>query len=230
DLFDDHLGVGDLRLLQTPEGVDADGAHQHADDGHHHHDLDQRHTARRQPTNLPPRLPLHDRPPQLTNSFISMIGDQIEKTTNATEPPIKRIITGSSNVVKHPIFKSTSWSYADATFSSICSSCPERSPTAIMCVTMGGNSPERLSGAAIDSPSLMDSLASSMTFIKTVLPRIALTISKARSSGTPEDSMVASVFAKRVIAICRASGPMIGSLRMNRSRNARPRGELLKRR
>ena len=39
-----------------------------------------------------------------------------------------------------------------ATFSSICSSWPLFSPTAIMCVTIGGKLPLRLSGSAMLSP------------------------------------------------------------------------------
>src|SRR2546427_633358 len=39
------------------------------------------------------------------------------------------------------------------------SSCPLRSPTAIIWHTMTGNSPERLSGVAMDSPSRIDSRA-----------------------------------------------------------------------
>ena len=87
-----------------------------------------------------------------------------------------------------------------ATFSSMDSSWPERSPTDTMCTIIEGNSFERLSGAAIDSPSRMASRASSTTFSSTTLLSTRLTISSAVSTGTPAASIVDSVRAKRATA------------------------------
>ena len=101
-----------LRLLELAHGADGDGAHDHADDGDDDHDLDERHAARRggAPVSSVFLLRSMTAPPsaQLTKSFISMIGIKIENTTKATEPPISRIITGSSSVVRRPIVRSIS--------------------------------------------------------------------------------------------------------------------------
>jgi hypothetical protein len=93
-----------------------------------------------------------------------------------------------------------------------------------MWTIIDGNWPERLSGAAIDSPSRIASRASSTTFSSTVLLRTFFTISSAVSTGTPADSIVASVRAKRATEMKRTSGPISHSFSFKRSISARPRG------
>ena len=67
---------------------------------------------------------------------------------NATIPPITTMISGSSRLVSAVTRVSTSASYERLTFCNICSSWPLFSPTAIMCVTIGGKYPLRRSGSA----------------------------------------------------------------------------------
>jgi len=95
---------------------------------------------------------------------------------------------------------------------------------ATMWYTSGGNSPERLSGAAMDSPSRMASRDWSMTSASRVLATTLRTMSSAVSSGTPLCSRVESVRAKRATAIWRMMDPNTGAVSLNRSQRARPSG------
>ena len=62
-----------------------------------------------------PRVPAvdavsHGSAPHCTKSLICKIGDQNRQDDDATDPPMTRIISGSSNVVSRAIFMSTSTS------------------------------------------------------------------------------------------------------------------------
>src|SRR5947209_2886315 len=88
--------------------------------------------------------------------------------------------------------------------------------------TRGGNWPLRLSGAAMLSPSRMASRASSMTLARMELLTMFLTMSSAVRSGTPEESSVASVLAKRASASMRTTSPKMGARSLVRSHQLRP--------
>ncbi len=96
--------------------------------------------------------------------------------------------------------------------------------------TSGGNSPERLSGAAIDSPSRIASRAWSMTSARRTLPTTFFTMSIAVSSGTPLLRSVESVRAKRPMAMIRTRRPKIGTVRTKRCQRNLPVGVRFQRR
>src|SRR5713101_4146724 len=205
----------DLRLLEVLEDVEPDRAGDEAQDHQDHHDLDQRHAAAAAESPLSLVLLLHGCPHFGTKLVSCMMGMRMEKTMNATPPPMTTIMIGSSRLVRAPTRTS---------------SCPLFSPMAIMWCTSGGNCPLRLSGAAMLSPSRIASRASSITRASSELWTMFFTMSRAVSSGTPELSNVASVLAKRASASMRISSPKMGSVSCLASHHSRPFGVLSHRR
>jgi hypothetical protein len=96
----------------------------------------------------------------------------------------------------------------------------------IICVTMGGNTPDFLSGSEMVSPPAMlarDSMTASWT---TRLPDVLAVISRPSRIATPDDTSVPSVRVNRAMAALRWSGPTIGMRRMILSMTSWPCGVL----
>src|SRR6266568_6303927 len=106
----DPAGIGALVLLEHEErGLDPrlaerahdlradEHAHDEPDDREHDHDLDEGHAALNAPRESSVAF-LHIRHPYIVG-FMSMIGPRIEKTMNATVPPMNTIMSGSSSAV-----------------------------------------------------------------------------------------------------------------------------------
>ncbi len=92
------------------------------------------------------------------------------------------------------------------------SSAPVCSPTEIIWVTMGGNTPEILSGSARVLPSVTAARHWSTAFSTTLLPAVAAVMRRPSRIGTPDCTSVPSVRVKRATATFRMSGPKIGTL------------------
>src|SRR5712671_5098488 len=100
----------DLRVLQVLEDVKPDRAGDEAQDHQDHHDLDQRHAAAAaEPSESFDLLLLHGVPLfHFGTKLVScMMGMRMEKTMNATPPPITTIMIGSSRLVSAPTRIST---------------------------------------------------------------------------------------------------------------------------
>ena len=111
-----------------------------------------------------------------------------------------------------------------AIFSSILSRAPVSSPTEIICTTMGGKTLASRSGAAIVSPSPIDSLIARMAFSITLLPAVRAVMSRAVRIGTPEVIIVPRVRVKRAMAERRRMLPRTGTRSSSPSIFSRPAG------
>src|SRR6267143_6298631 len=97
----------DLRVLEGREDVVANHSGDHAEDHQHHHDLDQRHSAAAAESSERLVLLLHGCPHFGTKVVSCMMGMRMEKTMNATPPPITTIMIGSRRLVSAPTRIST---------------------------------------------------------------------------------------------------------------------------
>ena len=105
---------------------------------------------------------------------------------------------------------------------SIASRAPVCSPTEIIWVTIGGNTPETRSGSARVLPSVTAARHCSTAFSTTLLPAVRAVIRRPSRMGTPDWTRVPSVRVKRATATFRIRVPKIGSLSIRASMVARP--------
>src|SRR5690606_22887014 len=99
---------------------------------------------------------------------------------------------------------------------------PDRSPIAIIFVTIDGKIVERANGSERLSPSFTRSRASSTIAEITRLPAVSETISIAPRIGTPLLTSVEKVRAKRDSATFLKSGPKTGARSLTRSQIRAP--------
>src|SRR5213083_1661166 len=96
------------------------------------------------------------------------------------------------------------------TADSISSSPPVCSPTAIIEITMGGNTADFCSGAAIVSPPAIEARDSITALWITMFPAVRAVISRPSRIDTPEEMRVPSVRVKRDTAALRITSPSTG--------------------
>ena len=99
---------------------------------------------------------------------------------------------------------------------------PVCSPTAIICVTMPGNTSASFKGSVSDLPSSSDFLTCCKAFSTTALPAVLAVMSRPSRMGTPLEISVPSVRVKRATAIFLIRMPTIGSFRTMVSSMNRP--------
>ena len=105
---------------------------------------------------------------------------------------------------------------------SISSRPPVCSPTAIMLMTIGGNTFDFSSGAAMVSPPAMICRDSMTALCTTWLPAVLAVISRPSRMLTPELTSVPSVRVKRDTADFRITSPSTGALSISASIWRRP--------
>src|SRR5437660_166820 len=103
---------------------------------------------------------------------------------------------------------------------------PVCSPTAIMEITIGGNTLDLASGWAIVSPPAIDARDSITALWITILPAVRAVISRPSRIDTPEEISVPSVRVKRDTADVRSTSPSTGSRISMRAISSRPRAVL----
>jgi hypothetical protein len=91
------------------------------------------------------------------------------------------------------------------------SSPPVCSPTLIICTTMGGKTPEALSGSEMVAPPAIEERDFITASCTTRLPAVRAVISSPSRIDTPEEISVPSVRVKRDTADLRISGPSTGA-------------------
>src|ERR1700747_1315599 len=101
---------------------------------------------------------------------------------------------------------------------------PVCSPTAIICVTMPGNTCESFSGSVSDLPSSSDVRTLTNACSTTALPAVLAVMSKPSRIGTPLEIKVPSVRVKRATAIFLIRMPSTGSFNMIESSTSLPPG------
>src|SRR6266516_1708669 len=99
---------------------------------------------------------------------------------------------------------------------------PVCSPTAIICVTMPGNTSASFKGSVSDLPSSSDFLTCCKAFSTTALPAVLAVMSRPSRMGTPLEISVPSVRVKRATPIFLIRMPTIGSFRTMVSSMNRP--------
>src|ERR1700739_4959919 len=151
-------------------------------------------------------------------------GKYIEMTTPPTTTPRNTIITGSNAANRSFTAASTSSSSQSAIFCNIASMAPVCSPTAIICVTMPGNTCESFSGSVSDLPSSSDLRTLINACSTTALPAVFAVISKPSRIGTPLEIKVPSVRVNRATAIFLIKMPNTGSFNMIESSTSLPPG------